>query len=134
MRLTAAEKGEVIRLAEGSDLSVRQTLRDLQVPRATFYAWYRHDATDAASRGHSLGCVSKKRRRSVQLGLTTYTRTQSRSPRPEADREARPAPGRYPPVGSQSLLSSAAGRLPRGPLNDPLVADTAIMATPLSRT
>ncbi len=25
----------------GSDLSVRQTLRELQVPRATFYTWYR---------------------------------------------------------------------------------------------
>ena len=29
VRLTAAEKGEVIRLVEGSDLSVRQTLREL---------------------------------------------------------------------------------------------------------
>ena len=44
MRLTAAEKGEVIRLVEGSDLSVRQTLRELQVPRATFYTWYRRYA------------------------------------------------------------------------------------------
>ena len=41
MRLTAAEKYEVIRLVEGSDLSVRHTLRELQVPRATFYTWYR---------------------------------------------------------------------------------------------
>ncbi len=37
MRLTAAEKREVIRLVEGSDLPVRHTLRELQVPRATFY-------------------------------------------------------------------------------------------------
>ena len=44
MRLTAAEKREVIRLVEGSDLSVRQTLRELQVPRATFYTWYRRYA------------------------------------------------------------------------------------------
>jgi transposase InsO family protein len=36
-----AEKREVIRLVEGSDLSVRQTLQELQVNRATFYAWYR---------------------------------------------------------------------------------------------
>ena len=36
MRLTAAEKAEVMRLVEGSDLPVRQTLRELQVPRATF--------------------------------------------------------------------------------------------------
>lgn len=41
MRLTAAEKREVIRLVEGSELSVRQTLQELGVNRATFYAWYR---------------------------------------------------------------------------------------------
>ena len=41
MRHTAAEKYEVIRLVEGSDLPVRQTLRELQVNRSTFYAWYR---------------------------------------------------------------------------------------------
>ena len=44
MRLTAAEKAEVSRLVEGSDLPVRQTLRELQVPRATFYTWYRRYA------------------------------------------------------------------------------------------
>ena len=41
MRHTAAEKYEVIRLVEGSDLPVRQTLRELQVNRSTFYVWYR---------------------------------------------------------------------------------------------
>ena len=41
MRHPAAEKLELIRLVEGSDLSVRQTLRELQVNRSTFYAWYR---------------------------------------------------------------------------------------------
>jgi len=41
VRLTEAEKREVIRLVEGSDLSVRQTLQELRVNRATFYAWYR---------------------------------------------------------------------------------------------
>ena len=40
MRRTAAEKYEVIRLVEGSDLPVRQTLRELQVNRSTFYVWY----------------------------------------------------------------------------------------------
>ena len=39
MRRTAAEKYEVIRLVEGSDLPVRQTLRELQVNRSTFYVW-----------------------------------------------------------------------------------------------
>ena len=41
MRLTAAETQEVIRLVEGSDLPVRHPLRELQVPRATCYTWYR---------------------------------------------------------------------------------------------
>ncbi len=40
MRLTAAEKREVIRLVEHSDLSVRQTLAQLGVHRSTFYTWY----------------------------------------------------------------------------------------------
>lgn len=46
MRLTAAEKREVIRLVEGSELSVRQTLQELGVNRATFYAWYRRYRAD----------------------------------------------------------------------------------------
>ena len=41
MRHTAAEKAELIRLVEGSDLSVRRTLRELGLNRSTFYAWYR---------------------------------------------------------------------------------------------
>jgi transposase InsO family protein len=40
MRLTAAEKHEVIRVVEGSALSVRQTLGELGVQRSTFYTWY----------------------------------------------------------------------------------------------
>ena len=44
MRHTAAEKYEIIRLVEGSDLPVRRTLRELQVHRSTFYAWYRRYA------------------------------------------------------------------------------------------
>ena len=34
------EKIEVIRLVEGSDLSVRRTLGELGINRSTFYAWY----------------------------------------------------------------------------------------------
>ena len=41
MRLTAAEKHEIIRLVEGSDLSVRRTLRELGVHRSTFYPTHR---------------------------------------------------------------------------------------------
>jgi DNA-binding CsgD family transcriptional regulator len=35
VRLTAAEKHEIIRLVEGSDLSARRTLRELGVSRRT---------------------------------------------------------------------------------------------------
>lgn len=40
MRYTEAEKLEIIRLVESSDLSVKQTLAELGVPRSTFYRWY----------------------------------------------------------------------------------------------
>ena len=45
MRHTAAEKYEVIRLVEGSDLPARQTLRELQINRSTFYTWYHRYTT-----------------------------------------------------------------------------------------
>ncbi len=41
MRLTAAEKMEVIRLVENSDLSIRRTLDQLGIHRSTFGRWYR---------------------------------------------------------------------------------------------
>lgn len=41
MRATAAEKYEVIRLVEDSQLSVSRTLEELDVPRSTFYRWVR---------------------------------------------------------------------------------------------
>lgn len=40
-RYTQAEKMEIIRLVETSELSVKQTLAELDVPRSTFYDWYR---------------------------------------------------------------------------------------------
>ena len=40
MRRTASEKIEIIRLVEDADLPVRKTLRQLGVPRSTFYGWY----------------------------------------------------------------------------------------------
>ena len=46
MRLSVAEKAEVIRLVEGSDLSARRTLAELGVQRSTFYAWYRRYAAE----------------------------------------------------------------------------------------
>lgn len=41
MRYSASEKREIIRLVEGSDRPVKETLDALQVPRSTFYTWYR---------------------------------------------------------------------------------------------
>jgi transposase-like protein len=40
MRYRAPEKLEIIRLVEQSSLSVRRTLTQLDIPRATFYRWY----------------------------------------------------------------------------------------------
>lgn len=41
MRYTQAEKLEIIRLVEGSDLPVKKTLEQLQVGRSSFYRWYK---------------------------------------------------------------------------------------------
>ena len=41
MRYSQAEKMEIIRLVEESDLSVSRTLRELDVGRSSFYRWYR---------------------------------------------------------------------------------------------
>jgi transposase InsO family protein len=41
MRYTQAEKLEIIRLVEGSDLPVKRTLEQLEVSRSSFYRWYR---------------------------------------------------------------------------------------------
>jgi putative transposase len=41
-RYWQAEKMEIIRLVETSELPVKQTLTELDVPRSTFYDWYRH--------------------------------------------------------------------------------------------
>ena len=40
MRRTAAEKYALIWLVEGSELPMRQTLRELRLNRSTFYLWY----------------------------------------------------------------------------------------------
>lgn len=40
MRFTASEKYEIIRLVEGSDLPAKMTLKQLGIPKSTFYDWY----------------------------------------------------------------------------------------------
>ncbi len=45
-RYSQAEKLEIIRLVETSELPVKQTLVELDVPRSTFYDWYQRYAED----------------------------------------------------------------------------------------
>ena len=52
IRPTASEKLEIIRLVEDSELSVKQTLEELDIPRSTFYRWYqRYQIADVAGLG-----------------------------------------------------------------------------------
>ena len=46
MRRSASEKLEFIRLVENSELSARDTLRELGIPRSTFYGWYKRFLDD----------------------------------------------------------------------------------------
>ncbi len=41
MRYSQAEKMEIIRLVEESDISIRRTLKELDIARSSFYDWYR---------------------------------------------------------------------------------------------
>jgi len=82
--MTAAEKREAIRLVEESDLSARQTLREIQIPRATFYRWYRRyreEGTDGlqarppAARRYWNRIPLAIRQRIVDLALAAPERT-----------------------------------------------------------
>lgn len=41
MRYTQSEKMEIMRLVRGSQLGVKRTLEELDVPRSSFYRWYK---------------------------------------------------------------------------------------------
>ena len=41
MRYSQSEKMEIIRMVEESELPVKRTLQELDVPKSTFYGWYR---------------------------------------------------------------------------------------------
>jgi transposase-like protein len=82
--MTAAEKREAIRLVEESDLSVRRTLQELQIPRATFYRWYRRYAEagmdglrprPSAARRYWNRVPAPIRQRVVDLALAAPERT-----------------------------------------------------------
>ena len=40
MRMTAAEKMEIIKMVEQSPIGVKATLEQIGIHRSTFYAWY----------------------------------------------------------------------------------------------
>jgi len=46
MRYSQSGKMETIRLVEESDLSVIQTLEELDVPRSSYYRWYQRYESD----------------------------------------------------------------------------------------
>ena len=46
MRFTQSEKMEIIRMVEGSNLSVKKTLEEMDVPRSSFYTWYKRYQED----------------------------------------------------------------------------------------
>jgi transposase InsO family protein len=46
IRYTSEEKQEIIHLVEHSDLSIKRTLEELNVPRSTFYSWYHRYQAD----------------------------------------------------------------------------------------
>ncbi len=56
MRYSQSEKMEIISIVENSDLSVRATLKELDIPKATFYDWY-----DRYQREGFEGLAPKKR-------------------------------------------------------------------------
>jgi putative transposase len=82
--MTAAEKREAIRLVEESDLSARRTLQAIQIPRATFYRWYRRyreggrdglQPRPVATRRYWNRIPGAIRQRVVDLALTAPERT-----------------------------------------------------------
>lgn len=46
MRYNQSEKTEIIRMVEDSQLPVKKTLEELDVPRSTFYSWYQRYQED----------------------------------------------------------------------------------------
>lgn len=61
MRLTAAEKQEIIHLVTRSELGVNRTLRELGLNKSTFYAWYK-SYTDHGPEGLAPPEQSSRRR------------------------------------------------------------------------
>ncbi|MBC6490103.1 hypothetical protein BC349_03925 [Flavihumibacter stibioxidans] len=71
MRLSAAEKEEIIRLVDGSELGVNQTLRQLGIHKSTFYKWYKMYLEKGLS---GLQPKARSSRLEIPLVLTTLFR------------------------------------------------------------
>lgn len=56
MKYSQSEKMEIIRMVEDSKLSVRNNLRQIDIPRSTFYEWYKRYQEDGYE-----GLVPKQR-------------------------------------------------------------------------
>jgi len=55
MKYAPSEKMEIIRMVEGSTLSVKQILRKIDVPRSSFYEWdirYKEGGYDGLASKH----------------------------------------------------------------------------------
>ena len=40
MRFSQSEKMEIIQIVQDSELGINRTLRELDIPKSTFYQWY----------------------------------------------------------------------------------------------
>ena len=60
MRYTTAEKLEIIRLVDGSELGVNRTLKELGIHKSTFYNWYTKYQRSGPYGYHSKGKTVKQ--------------------------------------------------------------------------
>ena len=67
IRRNPEEKREIIHLVEHSEMSVSRTLKELDVPRSSFYRWYRNylkkekmDCLTSVHGHNSSGTASRK--------------------------------------------------------------------------
>ena len=60
MKYNHAEKYEIIRMVEGSNLSIRKTLEQISVSRSTFYEWYRQYLEDGYDGLRAKACCKRQ--------------------------------------------------------------------------
>ena len=104
-----SEKMEIIRLVENSDLSIRDTLKELDVPKTSFYRWYHRYQEEGydglADRGHGARRFWNKipqqvRDEVVEMALAEPEKSPQASPNP---RNSEIDPAWQPPSFRQAL-------------------------------